>query len=171
MIITRKIEIFVCEEDKELRKEYNQKLYDNRNVAVKVANMCVSLLFALDNTMPYLSEKDRKNIQFLGVKGKPGARKNVPYVAASNAFKGKADTGMISCVLQNVQKMYNDDRKKGMWERSLRSYKANMPIPYKAIRFLDLRFVECMNKKGKKYDGCFFTLTGIPFKMWFGRGP
>lgn len=57
MIITRKIEIFVCESDKDLKKSYYQKLYDNRNIAVKVANMCASHLFALDNTMPYLSDE------------------------------------------------------------------------------------------------------------------
>lgn len=169
MVITRKIEIFVCEDNADLRKEYYQKLYDTRNVAVKVANMCVSHLFALDNTMPYLSDDDRKQIQFLGVKGNPASRQNVPYVAASEAFKGKVDMGMVSCVINNVQKMYSDDCKKGMWDHSLRSYKGNMPVPYKADRFLNLRFVECINKEGKRYDGCFFTLTGIPFQIRFGR--
>ena len=49
MIITRKIQVFVCEDDKNLRKEYYEKLYNNRNVAVKVANMAVSHEFALDH--------------------------------------------------------------------------------------------------------------------------
>lgn len=169
MVITRKIEIFVCEDDKDLRKEYYQKLYDSRNVAVKVANMAVSHLFALDNTMPYLTDEAKDIVQFIGVKGNSATRQNAPYVVASEVFKGKADMGMVSCVLQNVQKMYKDDCKKGMWERSLRSYKENMPIPYKADRYLNLRFGEYTNKEGKKLDGCFFTLTGIPFQMRFGR--
>ena len=169
MVITRKIEIFVCEDDKDLRKEYYQKLYDSRNVAVKVANMAVSHLFALDNTMPYLTDEAKDIVQFIGVKGNSATRQNAPYVVASEIFKGKADMGMVSCVLQNVQKMYKDDCKKGMWERSLRSYKENIPIPYKADRYLNLRFGEYTNKEGKKLDGCFFTLTGIPFQMRFGR--
>lgn len=49
MIITRKIQVFVCEDDKNLRKEYYEKLYNNRNVAVKVANMAVNHEFALDH--------------------------------------------------------------------------------------------------------------------------
>ena len=49
MIITRKIQVFVCEDDKNLRKEYYEKLYNNRNVAVKVANMAVRHEFALDH--------------------------------------------------------------------------------------------------------------------------
>lgn len=169
MIITRKIEVFVCESDKDLRKSYYEKIYDNRNIAVKVANMCVSHLFALDNSMPYLSDEDKETITFLGVKGDKATKQNAPYVAASNAFKGKADMGMVSCVLQNVQKMYQDDRKKGMWNKSLRSYKSNMPVPFKKDRFLNLRFQDYTDGEGNYHNGCFFTLIGVPFQMKFGR--
>lgn len=169
MVITRKIEVFVCEADKELRMAYYEKLYANRDIAVKVANMGVSHLFALDNTMPYLSDEDRERIVFIGAKGNKATKQNAPYVAASEAFKGKADMGMVSCVLQNVQKTYQDDRKHGMWNRSLRSFKANMPVPFKADRFLNLRFSEYENGEGEKRQGCFFTLMGVPFQMKFGR--
>jgi IS605 OrfB family transposase len=131
--------------------------------------MAMSHLFALDNTMPYLSDEDKETITFLGVKGNKATKQNAPYVAASQLFKGQADMGMVSCVLQNAQKMYQDDRKKGMWNKSLRSYKSNMPVPFKADRFLDLRFAEYEDKEGKKREGCFFTLMGIPFQCRFGR--
>ena len=169
MVITRKIEVFVCEDDKNLRKAYYEKLYASRDIAVKVANMCASHLFALDNTMPYLSDEDKEKVTFLGVSGDASTKRNAPYVAASEAFKGQADMGMVSCVLQNVQKMYQDDRKKGMWARSLRSYKSNMPVPYQAKRFANLHFAEYTNGNGEKREGCFFTLTSIPMQMRFGR--
>ena len=169
MVITRKIEVFVCENDKDQRRAYYEKLYANRDIAVKAANMAISHSFVLDNTMPYLSEESKESIEFLGVKGQKATKQNAPYVAASEAFKGQADMGMVSCVLQNVQKMYQDDRKKGMWNKSLRSYKSNMSIPFKAERFLNLRFAEYENGEGEKNTGCFFTLMGIPFQMRFGR--
>ncbi len=169
MVITRKIEVFICEDDKELRRAYYDKLYANRDIAVKVANMAMSHLFALDNTMPYLSDEDKETITFLGVKGNKATKQNAPYVAASQLFKGQADMGMVSCVLQNAQKMYQDDRKNGMWNKSLRSYKSNMPVPFKADRFINLRFAEYEDKEGKKREGCFFTLMGIPFQCRFGR--
>ena len=169
MVITRKIEVFICEDDKDQRKSYYDKLYANRDIAVKVANMAMSHLFALDNTMPYLSDEDKEKITFLGVKGNKATKQNAPYVAASQLFKGQADMGMVSCVLQNAQKMYQDDRKKGMWNKSLRSYKSNMPVPFKADRFINLRFAEYEDKDGKKREGCFFTLMGIPFQCRFGR--
>lgn len=169
MVITRKIEVFVCEDDKELRRAYYEKLYANRDIAVKVANMAMSHLFALDNTMPYLSDEDKEKVTFLGVKGDKSTKQNAPYVAASEAFKGQADMGMVSCVLQNAQKMYQEDRKKGMWNKSLRSYKSNMPVPFKKDRFVNLRFAEYENGEGEKHEGCFFTLIGVPFQMRFGR--
>lgn len=169
MVITRKIEIFVCEDNKDQRKAYYEKLYANRDVAVKVANLCVSHLFALDNTMPYLGAEDKEKIEFLGVKGNKATKQNAPYVAASKAFKGQADMGMISCVLQNAQKIYSEDRKVGMWNKSLRSYKSNMPVPFKVERFVNLRFTEYENGEGEKREGCFFSLMGVPFQMRFGR--
>lgn len=177
MVITRKIQIFVCEDDKDLRKEYYEKLYNNRNVAVKVANMAVSHEFALDHTMPYLTEESRKQIQFIGCRGKEATRRNAPYVAASEAFKGTGvDMGMVSCVLSNVQKMYQSDSKidpkngkRGFWDKSLRSYKENMPVPFKADRFVNLRLVKITSTNGKKYEGGFFSLMGVPFQMRFGR--
>ena len=38
MVITRKIEVFVCENDKDQRRAYYEKLYANRDIAVKAAN-------------------------------------------------------------------------------------------------------------------------------------
>lgn len=169
MVITRKIEVFVCEDDKDLRRACYEKLHANRDIAVKAANMAMSHLFALDNTMPYLSQEDKEKIEFLGVSGNKATKQNAPYVAASEQFKGQADMSMISCVLQNAQKMYQDDRKRGMWDRSLRSYKQNMPVPFKRERFINLRFAEYTNGDGEKREGCFFTLIGVPFQMRFGR--
>lgn len=168
MVITRKIEVFIPESNDELRKAYRGKLYANRDVAVKVANMAVSHLFALDNTMPYLSDEAKEVIEYLGVRGQKATKQNAPYVAASEAFKGIADMGMVSSILQNVQKMYRDDREKGMWNKSLRSYKSNMPVPYKPDRFLDLRFAKYTDGAGQEKEGCFFSLMGIPFQMRFG---
>ena len=170
MVITRKIQIFIPESDKDLRKAYYEKLYAIRNIAVKVANMAVSHLFALDNTMPYLSDEDREKIEFLGTRGQKATKGNAPYVVASKLFKGEASMVMLSSVLQEVQKMYIDDRKKGgIWKRSLRSYKSTMPIPNKAKEYKNLRFADYTSEDSETRQGCFFTCMDIPFQMRFGR--
>ena len=170
MVITRKIEVFIPEDNKALRRSYYEKLYDNRDAAVKIANMAVSHRFALDNTMPYLTDEVKETIEYIGCKGQKATKQNATYVVASQAFKDKGIyMGMIPSVLQMVDKMYQDDRKKGMWNRSLRSYKSTMPVPVKASLYHNLRFAEYVNGDGKTSEGCFFEVMGIPFQMRFGR--
>ena len=169
MIITRKIQIFIPESYKDLRKAYYDKLYAARNIAVKVANMTVSHLFALDNSTPYLSEEDREKIVYLGTKGQKATKQNAPYVVASNLYKGEINMNMICSLIQEVRKMYQEDRKKSMWNKSLRSYKSNIPIPNKASEYKNLRFAEYTGEDGEIRQGCFFTCMNIPFQMKFGR--
>lgn len=171
MIITRKIEVFICESDKDLRRSYYDKLYDIRNIAQKAANAATSHLFMLDNKIPYLDEASRETIQFVGTKGTPASRQNTAYCVMSNLFKESMPgiMDMLSNLSQYVTKNYNEDRKKGIYKRSLRSYRDTLPIPYQRKSFRDLRFAEYENGEGKKSEGCFFSLAGIPFQMRFGR--
>lgn len=171
MVITRKIEVFICESDKDLRRSYYDKLYDIRNIAQKAANAATSHLFMLDNKIPYLDEASREAIQFVGTKGTPASRQNAAYCLMSNLFKESMPgiMDMLSNLAQYVTKNYNEDRKKGIYKRSLRSYKDTLPIPYQRKSFRDLRFAEYENGEGKKSEGCFFSLAGIPFQMRFGR--
>lgn len=171
MIITRKIEVFICESDKDLRRSYYDKLYDIRNIAQKAANAATSHLFMLDNKIPYLDEASRETIQFVGTKGTPASRQNAAYCVMSSLFKESMPgiMDMLSNLSQYVTKNYNEDRKKGIYKRSLRSYRDTLPIPYQRKSFRDLRFAEYENSEGKKSEGCFFSLAGIPFQMRFGR--
>lgn len=125
----------------------------------------------LDNKIPYLDEASRETIQFVGAKGTPASRQNAAYCVMSNLFKESMPgiMDMLSNLSQYVTKYYNEDRKKGIYKRSLRSYKNTLPIPYQRKSFKDLRFAEYENGEGKKSEGCFFSLAGIPFQMRFGR--
>lgn len=171
MIITRKIEVFVCESDKDLRKEYYDKLYAIRDVARKAANAATSHLFMLDSSVPYLDEETKNNIQYLGAKGTPASKQNVAYCIMSRLFKDSMPgiAEMLANLSQTVRKYYEEDKKQGMWKRSLRSYKSDLPIPYQRKSFLDFGFRTYTDTEGKEREGCFFKLSGIPFQMKFGR--
>lgn len=169
MIVTRRIEVFICEDDKALRKACHDKLYAQRDMAMKASNAMMSFMFTDSNTMPYLSDDDRAKITYLGCKGTPCSKQNaLGYTVIAKLFPD-LDKGMASCLAQAVYKVYTDDRKKGMWDRSLRSYKANLPMPFQAKAFHNFRFADYTNGAGETRTGCFFTLMGIPFQMRFGR--
>ena len=171
MIITRRIEVFVCESDKDLRKAYYDKLYAIRDIARDAANAATSHLFMLDNSIPYLDEPSKESLRFVGTKGTDATRQNAAYCLMSKLFKDRMPgiMDMLSNLAQIVRKNYQEDRKQGMWNRSLRSYKGNLPIPYQKKSFYDFGFREYTDGEGKARTGCFFTLAGIPFQMRFGR--
>lgn len=168
MTITRKIEVFVCEDDKELRKSYYDKLYCYRNDVVKAANVASSMLFATDNKMPHLSEEERKKMPFVGCSGNPCTKQNVAYVVIRDYFP-QLGSHISPSLAQYVYKNYSEDLKSGMWRRSLRSYKGDMPVPFPSKAYENLRFADYVGGDGVKRNGCFFTLTGVPFQMRFGR--
>lgn len=170
MVITRKIEIFICESDKDTKRVHFKKLYDTRNAARKAANMVSSHLFMLDNSLPYLSKEDRETLTFLGATGEKATKRNAPYVVLSSEFKGKISMGMLSNVAQNVSKSYQSDIKElYSGRRSLRSYRSNIPIPFQKKAFINLRSEDYQNKEGKTKNGVFFSVSGIPFQIKFGR--
>ena len=170
MIITRKIEIFVCDSDKDLKKQYYDRLHELRDTARDAANAATSHLFMLDHSIPYLDEESRKAIQFVGTKGTPASRQNAAYCLMSKLFKEKGKCmDMLSNLAQMVTKNYQEDKKAGMWKRSLRSYKSNIPMPYQKKSFINLRFSDYTDGEGQQRNGCFFQLAGIPWQMKFGR--
>ena len=174
MIITRKIEVFVCESDEDLRRSYYEKIYDMRNVARNAANAATSHLFMLDNKIPYLDEESKKSIQFVGTKGDKSSRQNAAYCLMSSLFKDRineigATVAMLANLAQYVSKNYQEDKKMGLWKRSLRSYKGTIPMPFQGKQFYDLCFAEYTDDQGDSHEGCFFTLEKIPFQMRFGR--
>lgn len=173
MIITRKIQIFICEDEAELRKSYYNKLYKCARTAAKVANLGISHMFVLDNILPYLSKEDLENLQFFGCM-KNGQRtvatkQNAAYVVASETFKGEVSMNMVSCILQNVRKSYEADKKAGLWSRSIRSYKSDIPMPFQPNQFRKMGFEVRKDNEGNKHMICLFDLMKIPFQMKFGR--
>lgn len=167
MIITRKIQIAIIGTPEERQAGYD-KLYKHINAAYKIANMTASHLFMLDNTTPYLSDEDREKLMFLGCGGQKATKKNAPYVVASEQYKGEVDMSMVTCIQQAVNKDYQADRKKGLYNRSLRSYKSNMPTPFKACQFRLSKSIH-ITDDGKECENIHFTLIGIQFAMIFGR--
>ena len=171
MVITRKIEVFICEDDKDQRRAYYEKLYAIREIAQQAANRSTSMLYAIDNLIPCLDDESRKLIQYIGAKGTPASRQNAAYTIMSYLYKDKMPgiMDMLSNLAQYVTKNYTEDRKKGMYKRALRSYKDSLPLSYQKKSFKNFSFSEYVNKEGEERTGCFFTLAGIPFQLKFGR--
>lgn len=180
MIITRKIEIYVSEADKELKKGFMTTLFGWRDAIRKAANLIVSHKFVQQNVRDFIYLQEDVRERFMVVNEKTGKGKvklnvsdilekgpgmseqNTTYRLISSVLKGKVPADIYSCLNQNVSKTFKetvDDINKG--EATLRSYKNNIPIPFSS---------KALSNIHKAEDGFFyFTLFGVPFACMLGR--
>ena len=180
MVITRKIEIYVHEEDKELKKNFQHTLYEWRDAVRKAANLIVSHKFVQQNVRDFMymqkdirerfmvvdektgNSKVKFNVSDILEKGPGMSEQNTTYRLVSSMLKGKVPADIYSCLDQAVAKTFKEtvtDVNKG--EATLRSYKNNIPLPFSA---------KALSNIHKADDGhYYFTLFGVPFACMLRR--
>lgn len=186
MTITRKIEIYVCEPDKELKKEYIHKLYEWRDAIRHAANIAVTHKFAQQNVRDFMyfqpdvmerfaleypdkvtvTKKGKRTVNYNvsdTLRDEKGfSHQNVTYRLIARLLDGKVHSDMIACLNQNISKTFNKtvkDINKG--EASLRSYKNSIPMPFSAKSIANIHKADD--------DRYYFTLFGIPFCCLLGK--
>lgn len=167
MIITRKIQIYVCEEDKDLRKDFVHTIYQWRDLVRRGANTIVAHKFAQENIKDFIYIKDEIKEKFyvknILKEGKGMSEQNTTYRVLSDMLKGKVPADIYACLNQAVANTYKETRKDlYTGKASLRSYKNNIPIPFSKKSLLNLNW----DKEDKRF---YFTLFGIPFATALGR--
>lgn len=166
MVITRKIEVYVSEDDKDLRKNFYQTIYDWSSLVRKAANIIVAHKFVQQNVRDFVYIKDDIQDKFyvkdILKEGKGMSEQNVTYRVVSELLKGKVPSDIYTCLNQAVAKTFKEtlpDMLKG--KASVRSYRDNIPMPFSA------KSIENIHKAD---DGHFyFTFFGIPFACRLGR--
>ena len=187
MTITRKIEIYVCEPDKELKKEYIHKLYEWRDGIRQAANLIVTHKFAQQTVRDFMyfqpdvmerfalehpdkvsvSKKTGKqtikyNVSDTLVNEKGLSEQNTTYRLISNLLKGKVPSDMYGCLNQAVSKTFKETVKDiNRGEATIRSYKNSIPMPFSADSISNIHKAE-----DNRY---YFTLFGIPFCCLLGQ--
>ena len=167
MIITRKIQIYVCEEDKDLRKDFVHTIYQWRDLVRRAANTVVAHKFTQENIKDFIYLKDEIKEKFyvkdVLKEGKGMSEQNTTYRVLSDMLKGKVPSDIYSCLNQSVANTYKETRKDlYTGKASLRSYKNNIPIPFSAKSICNLTW----NSQDKRFN---FSLFGIPFATALGR--
>ena len=166
MIITRKIQVYIAEDDKEQRKEFLHTLYQWRDLVRRAANIVVSHKFIQDNIKDFVYVKDEIKDKFYVkdiLKEEKGmSEQNTTYRVLSEYLKGKIPSDIYSCLNQSVSNTYKETRKDlYTGKASLRSYKNNIPIPFSAKAISNIHW----NDEDKRF---YFTLFGMSFGTVLG---
>ncbi|PKP06740.1 MAG: hypothetical protein CVU10_04060 [Bacteroidetes bacterium HGW-Bacteroidetes-5] len=165
MTLTRRLEIYICEDDKEVKKELYSQLYNWRYLIVNGANEMLSYLYSIDRLKYYkfITEQSKIDLGITGARGEPVKEGSAGYVLLSERMKGKVPTDILNCLQKTVTKKYTCFKPalfKGTC--SLFTYKNNTPIPFSSISIKNLRWNQDLNH----FE---FTLFGIRFGITLGR--
>ncbi|NRF38540.1 hypothetical protein [Pedobacter foliorum] len=168
MILTRKIQLLIDSDDKEVIKAAKDQLYSWQRICFRAANLIMSHHFIQQQVKDffYLTEeiklkladqkKDEKGIL-------KSSRPNTTYRLLSNHFKGQIPTNILSNLNHSLISHFNNE-KAAYWkgEKSLSNYKKNLPLPFGSE--VITRFDTTPDNKNFS-----FKLFQIPFRTYLGK--
>jgi IS605 OrfB family transposase len=164
VIITRKIEIFILEEDKEIYKQKKERLYDMRYHTFRAANKIVVYHYSLFNKItPILKDKTREEQKEI-IAGELGTSiENSSYQMISEEF-----TMLPSYVRASLNRKVYGQFKNNIGDvlrgrRTLATYRLGMPIPFMAANELKKQVID--GKERIVYS----LINDIQFVLNFGR--
>ena len=174
MVISRKIEVYVCEPDKELKKEYVRKILKWREGVRRAANMIVAHMFVQREIAQFTYLDDELLQRFANEKGQVLTSAILKSTMANNEQKctcqvvdpilrGEVPSDIYNSLNQYISKSFGDTYINAVNGKGyIRSYNINIPIPFSAKAISDIH----RNDEDENY---YFTLFGIPFCCRFGR--
>lgn len=167
MVITRKIQVYVCEADTEQKKNLIHTVYEWRDLVRRAANKVVSHKFVQENVREFTYLKDEIKEKFyikdLLKEGRGMSEQNTTYRVLSDMLKGKVPSDVLACLNQSLAKTYKETASDiNTGKTALRTYKNNIPIPFSAKAISNIHWDE----GDKRF---YFTLFGVPFACALGR--
>ena len=165
--ITKRIALTIRTKEKDELKGYYDLLFKYQRIAYKGANIVSSHLFFQEKMadMVYLSEGIKLKMVDMA-KDEEGvlttSKMNTTYQVLSKMFKGEIPSTILTALNSTVSKTFNKERNEYfIGERSLRSYKKDMPIPFPSAAIKGLQ----LNPDTGTFQ---FDLFNIPFEMFLG---
>lgn len=167
--ITRPIELWIDEEDVEIRKAAREKLWKWQTENVNMHNSIASHLYMQlkSNELLYYNPEFKESNPDMFQQGKGWSPGNRTYRLISETYAKTLPSDIISNINNRLIGTFNKEKKNYLRnERSLRSYKKNCPIPFSAKMITNITISE--DKKNYHFS-LFGKKHGIKFKTRFGR--
>lgn len=167
IVKTLKIQIRVFEADTEKKNAYYQKLRDLNEAVMRMANTAATHLYIQKNLdeFEYINNDYKKHSVEVFEQGKGLSPNNRSYRVLSKKYnddvKGLSDvtTNLNSQLCQTFRA---ESKEYFTGNRSLRTYRKDIPVPFSAYSIVDIKETE----DKKDY---YFTLFKIPFVTRFGK--
>jgi hypothetical protein len=167
-IVTRRIRLLINTADKQELYDHWSQLRHWQHNCFRAANYIITHRFVQEQLkdMIYLDENMKAKLAD-NSKDPAGifncSKQHTTYRLMASYFKGDMPMHIISSLNATLMNVFSKEREqyyKG--ERSLRSYRADIPVPFKAEDI-------CRFTWNDEKNGYTFNLFGVPFTTYLGR--
>lgn len=168
IILTRKIQLIIDSDDKEIIRQTYETLYRWRHICFRAANYIFTHRFFQEQVkeLIYLTEETKIKLAD-NKKDAEGilttSKLNSILQLLSKSFKGQIPIHILSSLNMTLARHFNNEKQSYFeGERSIRNYKQDLPIPFRGTDITNLRYSN---------DGRYFHLTlfQIPFRTYLGK--
>jgi len=168
VIITRKIQIVVNEDNKEIRKTHYETLHYWNFTLTRCANLIATHQFVIENIKDLMYLVDEVKVKAADIKKDPEgilntSRMNTTYRLLSKKHLEDVPSTFLTTLNSWVCKNFSEEKQDYYTgKRSLRNYRKNVPMPFqkKSLNYFQ------WNEKLNQFT---FTLAKIPFKTYLGQ--
>jgi hypothetical protein len=168
IILTRRIQLFINLDDKELISDAYKTLYQWQYICFRAANYISTHLFLQEQIKDLFYLNDGIRVKLSDIKKDVDgiltvSKMTTTYQVLSKNFKGEIPMGILSRLNMTLFTNFNNERMaylKG--ERSVPNYKRDIPIPFAGA---DLRKWQ-ITQDEKNFT---FNLFGLPFRTYLGK--
>jgi hypothetical protein len=159
IILTRKIQLIIDSDDKEIIRQTYETLYRWRRICFRAANYIFTHRFFQEQVkeLLYLTEETKVKLADTKTDAKgilTTSKLNSILQLLSRRFKGQIPIHILSSLNMTLTKHFNNEKQLYLeGERSIRNYKPDLPIPFRGT------------------DGRYFCLRlfQIPFRTYLGK--
>ena len=168
IVLTRRIQLFINLDDKELIGETYKTLYQWQYACFRAANYIFTHLFLQEQIKDLFYLNDETRVKLADIKKDEDgilttSKMNTTYQLLSKNFKGEIPMHILGSLNMTLNTNFNNERVaylKG--ERSIRNYKRDIPIPFGSTDIKKWQLTE----DERNFT---FNLFGIPFRTYLGK--
>ena len=168
IILTRKIQLFIDSNDGDFIGQSYETLYQWQYACFRAANYIFTHHFLQEQVKELIYLTEETKIKLADIKKDADgilttSKMNTTYQILVRHFKGEIPMHILSSLNMTLTTHFNNEKLlylKG--EKSLRSYKKNIPIPFRGTDITHLR----PTANGKNFQ---FSLFKIPFRTYLGK--
>ncbi len=168
IILTRKIQLFIDNRDREFIHQVYETLYQWQYACFRAANYIFTHHFLQEQIKELIYLTEETKVKLADIKKDANgilttSKMNTTYQILSKHFKGQLPMHILSSLNMTLTTHFNNEKLLYLrGEKSLRNYNKHIPVPFRGTDITHLQ----PTSNGKNFQ---FKLFKLPFRTYLGK--